>query len=139
MPEARLQGVLVQRMVPSGTELIVGAMRDRTFGVLVMFGLGGVLVEALHDVVFRVAPLRRAEALSMLRCIRGAKVLDGIRGAEPLDQAAIADVIRRVGQLAQDFPEIEELEINPLIAVGAGVVASDARVRIEIRNEARRP
>jgi len=138
-PEARIQGVLVQRMVQSGTELIVGAMRDRTFGVLVMFGLGGVLVEVLHDVVFRVAPLRSAEALSMLCCIRGAKVLDGIRGAEPLDRAAIADVIRRVGQLAQDFPEIEELEINPLIAVGAGVVASDARVRIEIRDGAQRP
>ena len=130
VPQARIEGVLVQRMVEPGCELIVGITRDRSFGALVMFGLGGVFVEVLRDVVFRVAPIKARDGYSMLESIRGARVLDGIRGAPALDRAAIVDALRRVAQLAHDFPEIEELDVNPLIAFPDGAVASDVRVRI---------
>lgn len=128
VPGARIAGVLVQRMAPPGRELIAGASREPDFGALVMFGLGGVFVEALRDVVFRVAPLDPRQADEMIDAIRGAAIVRGLRGESPLDRAAIADVLRRVAQLAHDFPEIRELDLNPLIAFAHGVVAADARV-----------
>jgi acetate---CoA ligase (ADP-forming) len=134
-PDARVQSVLIQRMLPpNGRELIVGTTRDRDFGALVMFGLGGIFVEALRDVVFRIAPLRCSDALDMLDGIRGARVLAGIRGGAPLDRASIADVLRRVSLLARDFPEIRELDVNPLMAYEDGVIACDARVRLDSAN-----
>ena len=138
-PGVHIDGVLVQRMTARGFELIAGMTRDPSFGPLVMFGLGGIFVEALRDVVFRIAPLSERDALTMLGSIRGANVLAGIRGMPPLDRPAIADVLRRIGQLAHDFPEIEELDVNPLVAHDAGVVASDARVRIARRSDIRSP
>jgi acyl-CoA synthetase (NDP forming) len=95
-----------------------------------MFGLGGVLVEALHDVVFRIAPVDDAEACSMLSSIRGAAMLGAFRGSPASDRNALASVIRRLGQLALDFPEILELDVNPLLARVQGATAIDARVRI---------
>ena len=127
---ARLSGVLVQRMVPHGRETIVGITRDPEFGPLLMFGLGGILVEALGDVVFRIPPVDDAQATDMLALIRGAKILDGVRGEKPVDRQALAAVLRRVGQLAVDFPAILELYVNPLLAFPDGAVAVDARVRI---------
>ncbi len=129
-PTARLDGVVLQRMVGGGRETIVGIARDPAFGAQLMFGLGGVFVEALQDVVFRIAPIDGTQAMDMLTGIRGAKVLDGVRGAPPVDKQAIADVLVRLGQLAMDHPEIAELDINPLLAFEHGVVAVDARVRI---------
>ena len=122
--------ILVQRMVTGGRETIVGVSRDPAFGPLVMFGLGGIYVEALKDVVFRVAPIQPLDARDMIRSIRGIAVLDGVRGAQPVDFAALVDVLLRVSQLAQDHPEIAELDVNPLLAFPSGVVAVDARVLV---------
>ena len=130
MPNALIAGVLVEEMVTGGCETIVGMTRDAAFGPLVMFGLGGVLVEALHDVVFRIAPIGDVDACAMLTSIRGAKLLDGIRGAPAADRRSITSVIQRVGQLAMDFPEIGELDVNPLLALPDRAVALDARVAI---------
>lgn len=129
-PGARIDGVLVQRMVRGGRETIAGVTRDRLFGPLVMFGLGGILVEALRDVVFRLAPLGARDAAEMVAGIRGAPILAGIRGEPPSDREALADAVRRAAQLAVDFPEIEEMDINPLLAFERGAVAVDARFRI---------
>jgi acyl-CoA synthetase (NDP forming) len=132
LPRARLAGLLVQRMVPGGRETIVGMSRDPAFGPLVMFGLGGIYVEALKDVVFRVAPLKPLDASEMVRAIRGVALLDGIRGAPPVAFEAIADVLMRVSQLAIDHPEIREVDINPLLAFPDGVRAVDARVLLSL-------
>ncbi|MCC7195970.1 MAG: acetate--CoA ligase family protein [Gemmatimonadaceae bacterium] len=129
-PGATITGVLVQRMVSGGRETIVGVIREHGFGPLLMFGLGGVFVEALGDVVFRLPPIDEPEARDMLRGIRGAKILDAIRGQPAADKAALTDVLRRIGQLAADFPEIAELDANPVLAQATGAVALDARVRI---------
>jgi acetyl coenzyme A synthetase (ADP forming)-like protein len=129
-PDARISGVLVQRMVKGGRELIVGSHRDAAVGPMVMFGLGGVLVEVLGDVVFRLAPITRREARDMLRAIRGVRLLDGVRGAPPADQRALEDVLLRVARLVARFPAIQELDLNPLLAFGEGAVAVDARVML---------
>ena len=125
---AQPEGVLVQEMVHGGRETIVGLSRDPGFGPLVMFGLGGVFVEALRDVVFRIAPIHALDAHDMLRGIRGAAMLEGFRGAPAADVGALADVLLRVSQLATDHPEIAELDVNPLLAFPNGVRAVDARV-----------
>ena len=127
-PDARVHGFLVQRMVTGGRETIAGLTRDPAFGPLVMFGLGGVYVEALGDVVFRVAPLGLLDAQDMIAGIRGTAVLRGVRGAPPVDTAALADVLLRLGRLGCDFPAVEELDVNPLLAFRDGAVAVDARV-----------
>jgi len=130
VPEAERWGAYVQKMAPPGHEVIVGASRDPRFGPLVMFGLGGVFVEALEDVSFRLAPLTRAEARAMMAETRGERLLRGVRGRPPADRDAIAEVLVRVSQLVTDFPDITELDINPLIAweEGHGTVAVDVRV-----------
>jgi acetyl coenzyme A synthetase (ADP forming)-like protein len=127
-PDAAVSGILVQQMVGGGRELIVGVVRDPSVGPLVMFGLGGVLVEALGDVVFRLAPIHRQDATDMIRGIRGVRLLDAIRGAPAADLGALEEVLLRVAQLATDFPAIRELDLNPLLAFGDGAVAVDARV-----------
>ncbi|HET9515011.1 MAG TPA: acetate--CoA ligase family protein [Gemmatimonadales bacterium] len=126
-PGAAVEGAVVQPMLKGGRELIVGMKRDAGFGPLVMFGLGGVLVEVLRDVTFRIAPFGRIDAHDMIRDIQGVRLLDGVRGAPPVNQTAIEDVLLRVAQLALDFPEIEELDVNPLLATESGVVAVDGR------------
>jgi len=100
------------------------------FGPLVMFGLGGILVEVLRDVSFRIAPFGRAEARRMMREIRGARLLDAVRGSPPADRTAVEDVLLRIAQLVTDFPEIAELDVNPLMAMPSGAVAADARVML---------
>ena len=130
MPDATVSGVVVQQMVLDGLETIAGATRDRVFGPLVMFGLGGIYVEALRDVVFRVAPIGPADAYDMLDGIRAAPILAGMRGRPGVSRDALVDVLRRVSQLAGDFDEIEEMDLNPLLAFENRVVAVDARVRL---------
>ncbi|MFF8532839.1 acetate--CoA ligase family protein [Streptomyces sp. SAS_267] len=125
---ARIDGVQVQELIPPGQEVIVGAVTDPTFGKVVAFGLGGVLVEVLGDVTFRLAPVDADEALSMLDSIRCAQVLHGVRGGPAVDRTALADQIRRVSELVTDFPEIAEVDLNPVIAGPRGAIAADIRV-----------
>ncbi|AJZ83297.1 MULTISPECIES: acetate--CoA ligase family protein [Streptomyces] len=130
-PKARIQGVQVQQMIPDGgQEVIVGAVTDPTFGKVVAFGLGGVLVEVLKDITFRLAPATEDEALSMLDGIRAAEVLRGVRGGPAVDRAALADLIVRVSRLVADFPEITEVDLNPVFATASGVLAADVRLLV---------
>ncbi|MBX6363794.1 MAG: acetate--CoA ligase family protein, partial [Gemmatimonadetes bacterium] len=135
VPGARIDGVLVQRMIRGGIETIAGINRERLFGPLLMFGLGGIYVEALRDVVFRVAPIGTLDADDMLAGIRAARILQGTRGRPPADRAALADALLRLSQLAVDIPEIQELDANPLLAFEHGIVAVDARVRVAREGE----
>lgn len=136
-PDARIDGVQVQQLVPPGQEVIVGAVTDPTFGKVVAFGLGGVLVEVLKDITFRLAPVSADETQSMLDSIGAAEILRGVRGAPPVDRWALAEQIRRVSQLVTDFPEIAEVDLNPVIAAPEGAVAAD--IRILLSTEVVRP
>ena len=127
-----IESVLVQPMAPKGKELIVGMSVDPGFGPLLMFGLGGVYVEALADVVFRVQPVSDIDAHDMVRSIRGIRLLQGVRGEAPSDLRAAEDVIQRVSQLVGDHPTILELDINPWIALAEGGVAIDGRIRVQL-------
>ncbi len=129
-PQAELRGVQVQQMVRGGQEVIVGMKRDPIFGPLVMFGLGGIYVEVLRDVSFRLAPLSRLDADEMIREVRSARLLEGLRGAPAADRPALLEAILRIGQLAADFPEILELDVNPLMVLPAGQGALAADVRL---------
>ena len=125
---ARITGVLVARQLRGGRETIIGMSRDPSFGPLVMFGLGGIFAEVLKDVVFRMAPLTAADARTMVSGIRGHAMLMGVRGQPPVNRLALQELIRRVSQLAVDFPEIAELDLNPVLAFEHSVVAADCRV-----------
>ncbi len=124
------EGVLVQRMVPGGRETIVGSTRDAKAGPLLMFGLGGIFVEVLKDVVFRVHPVSDVDAREMVRGIRGYQLLEGVRGETSVDLIALEEIIQRVSQLVGDHEEILEMDVNPLVAFPDRVVALDARFRI---------
>jgi acetyl coenzyme A synthetase (ADP forming)-like protein len=132
-PEARILGVMVQEMIPQGKEVILGITRDIQFGPMIMFGLGGIYVEVLKDVAFRIAPLSTEEADAMIRDIRSFPLLRGVRGEAPADIKGIRDALLRLSQLAIDFPEIIEADINPLLVCpeGQGAVAVDARITIQ--------
>ncbi|MCX2730324.1 acetate--CoA ligase family protein [Saccharopolyspora sp. NFXS83] len=135
---ATLTGVQVQQMITGGHEVIIGATTDPTFGKLVVFGLGGVLVEVLEDVTFRMAPVDAAEARGMLGDIKAAAVLRGARGTEPVDTEALAGVLHRLSELVTDFPEISEVDLNPVFAAPSGAIAADVRVLLD-PDGARRP
>ncbi len=131
-PNAAIHGIAIQEMVVGGKEVILGMTRDPQFGPLLMFGLGGIYVEVLKDVAFRVAPIGPDEANAMIREIRSFPLLGGVRGEKPSDLAAIVDALGRLSQLCLDFPEILELDINPLLVKpeGGGGVAIDARLAL---------
>src|SRR5438046_8349729 len=129
--KANLQGVQVQQMLAGGQEVIVGAVTDQSFGKLVAFGLGGVLVEVLKDITFRLAPATRDDALSMLDGVAAAEILKGVRGAQPVSREARADVIVNVSQLVSDFPEIAEMDLNPVFATPKGAIAEDVRIVVD--------
>jgi acetyltransferase len=133
MPDATIWGCQIQQMVKGGREVIIGVNRDPQFGPLIMFGLGGIYVEALKDVTFRVAPIDRRAATEMLGEIRAYKLLRGVRGEKPSDQAAVVDTLLRISQLVTDFPEIVELDINPLMVFeqGKGVLGIDMRLALK--------
>ena len=126
--KAKLLGVQVQQMLSGGQEVIVGAVTDPSFGKLVAFGLGGVLVEVLKDVTFRLAPASKADALSMLDGIAAAPILKGVRGAAAVNRDALAAIIQGVSQLVSDFPEIAEMDLNPVFATPKGAIAADVRI-----------
>ena len=126
--KAEILGVQIQQMLAGGHEVIIGAVTDPAFGKLVAFGMGGVLVEVLKDITFRLAPATTEDALSMLDGIQAAEILRGVRGSEPVDRAALASMIERVSALVGDFPEICELDLNPVFASDRGATAADVRV-----------
>jgi len=127
-PKAEILGVQVQKMLGGGQEVIIGAVTDPAFGKLVAFGLGGVLVEVLKDITFRLAPASSEDATSMLDGIAAAEILRGVRGAKPVNRAALANMIERVSALVADFPEISEMDLNPVFATEEGATAADVRI-----------
>ena len=132
--DAKIKGVLVQEMIKSAKETILGASQDPTFGPVIMFGLGGIYVEVLRDVVFRVAPIDSREATNMVESIKTIKLLKGVRGEKPSDLNAIADSLQRLSQLLVDFPEIKEFDINPLLVLEEGRGARVVDSRIILKN-----
>ena len=137
--DAQITGVQVQQMVTGGSEVIVGMIRDPAFGPVVMFGLGGVFVETLQDTTFRLAPTTPTEALRMLDDVRGAAILRGVRGLPAADREALAALIVNVSQLAADFPEISEIDLNPVMASANGAIAVDARFVVDLATHPQPP
>ncbi len=129
--DADVIGVQVQQMIKGGQEVIIGAVTDDTFGKLVAFGLGGVLVEVLKDITFRLAPVTREDAFSMLDGIQAAEMLKGVRGSDPVDRDALVSLIVGVGELVNDFPEISEMDLNPVFASKDGAIAADVRIVVD--------
>jgi 4-hydroxybutyryl-CoA synthetase (ADP-forming) len=130
--DAKIQGILVQEMVQSGKEIILGSKKDPLFGSLIMFGLGGIYVEVLKDVIFRLAPVGQEEATRMVESIKTVKLLKGVRGEKPSDLQSIIDNLQRLSQLVTEFPEIEEFDMNPLLVFeeGKGACAVDVRMTL---------
>ncbi|MDQ3717568.1 MAG: acetate--CoA ligase family protein [Thermoproteota archaeon] len=128
--DAKIKGVLVQEMVKSAKETILGASQDPTFGPVIMFGLGGIYVEVLKDVVFRIVPIDEQDAMNMVKSIKTIKLLEGVRGEKSSDLKSISDSLQRLSQLLVDFPEIKEFDINPLLVLeeGKGARVVDARI-----------
>jgi acetate---CoA ligase (ADP-forming) len=129
-PAARIDGVTVERFVRGGRETIIGVSQDPSFGPVIMFGLGGIYVEALKDVAFRIQPVSDVDAREMVREIRGIRLLEGMRGEAPADIAAIEETIQRVSQLVGEHPEIVEMDINPFVVLEQGGIVVDARIRV---------
>jgi succinyl-CoA synthetase beta subunit len=136
-PEARILGVQIQRMIPAGQEVIIGAVRDAQFGPLVMFGSGGIEVEGLKDVGFALAPLTSEEADHLLESTWAGRKLSGFRNLPPADRQAVLNTLFRLAQLASDYAQIAEVEINPLrvLSPNQGAYAIDVRIRT-IKNQA---
>jgi len=128
VPDADIEGVTVQEQAPPGLEVIVGMATDPQFGPVLMFGLGGVWVEVLKDVSFKIAPLTPADARSAVTEIRAAKLLEGFRGSPPVDIAALEDILLRVSDFVVATPQVREMDLNPIFAYPDGAVAVDARV-----------
>src|SRR4029453_11061650 len=133
--DAKIDGVQVQQMLKGGQEVIVGAVTDGSFGKLVAFGLGGVLVEVLKDITFRLAPATKADALSMLDGIQAAEMLKGVRGGDAVNRDALASLIVGVSELVSDFPEISEMDLNPVFATKEGAVAADVRIVVDFNQK----
>ena len=130
-PKAEIDGIYVQKMAPPGREVIIGAVKDKQFGQVVMFGLGGVLVEVLKDVVFRVAPINKDEAKQMINEIKGLPILKGVRGEKPIDFDGLSKTIASISKLVVDFPQIAQLDINPIRVYPDKLYAVDARIILE--------
>jgi acyl-CoA synthetase (NDP forming) len=127
-PKAEVLGVLIEKMMPSSTEVIVGGIRDSQFGPSVMFGMGGIFAEVYQDVAFRVAPVDKIDALNLIHEIRGSKILEGIRGQPPADIDALVDVLTNVSSLMSQHSAISQLDLNPVIAYPDRVCAVDTRI-----------
>jgi acyl-CoA synthetase (NDP forming) len=133
IPEAKINGVSVQEMIEAKKETIIGISKDSQFGTIIMFGLGGIYVEILKDVSFRIAPITITDAKEMIEEIKTIQLLKGVRGEEPSDIESIVDVLLKISQLVTDFPDIIEMDINPLFVKeeGKGSIAGDVRIRIQ--------
>jgi len=130
-PKAKIDGVTVQDMARGGTEVIIGMTKDAQFGPVLMFGLGGVWVEVLKDVSFRIVPLSRRDAGEMIKEIKGYPLLQGYRGAEPANMGVLEELLLKVSDFMEKTPEIKEMDLNPIFAYKDGAVAVDARVVLE--------
>ena len=128
VPDAGIEGVVLQKMAEPGLEVIVGAKLDPQFGHVIMFGLGGIFVEICRDVSFRVTPVDREMARQMILEIKGSSILGGARGGTPVDMEAIIDVIIGLSRMLEKYPDIVELDINPLVVYPSGAYAVDARI-----------
>ena len=130
-PNAQIQGVSVQRMAPPAVEVIIGMSKDPQFGPVLMFGLGGVFVEILKDVSFRIVPVTRRDAREMIKEIKGYPILEGYRGQKPASIEALEDMILKVSDFVEQNPQIKELDLNPVFAYPDKAVAVDARIVLE--------
>ena len=130
-PDAVIHGVGVQKMARPGTEVIVGSSKDPQFGPVIMFGLGGIFVELLKDVSFRIIPLERKDALEMIKEIKGYPLLQGYRGKDPANISALVEIILKISKLIQENPNIKELELNPILVYRDRAVGVDARIILE--------
>jgi acyl-CoA synthetase (NDP forming) len=130
-PDAKISGILVQEMAPSSTEIIIGSIKDPQFGPTIMFGLGGIFVELLKDVTFKVAPITAQEAAEMVVEVRAYPLLNGYRNTPAADVKAIVDLLLCVSKLVVDHPEIKELDLNPIMAYAQGTKTVDARIILE--------
>ena len=128
VPEAVITGILVQEMAPSGTEVIVGSTKDPTFGNTLMFGLGGIFVEVLKDVSFRIVPIQKVDAAEMIKEIRAYKILEGVRGMPPADQEMLVKILMATSKMLEECPEVNELDMNPILVYEKGARVVDARV-----------
>jgi len=128
VPTARIEGVSVQRMAEPGIEVIMGMTKDSSFGPVIMFGLGGVFVEVLKDVAFRIVPIEKSDAEDMINEIKGKKLLEGYRGQEPADVACLQQMLLKLSDFVNGTPEIEEIDMNPVFAYRDGAVVVDARI-----------
>ena len=133
-PGAAVEGLAVQSMAEPGAEVILGITTDQQFGSVLMFGLGGVFVEALKDVAFRVVPLEARDAAEMIREIQGFPVLEGFRGSPPRDLAALEGMLMQLSKFAESHPEVQELDLNPVFAHEQGAVAVDARIVLKAQD-----
>lgn len=127
-PDATIDGVVLEEQVSGGTEVIIGTVNDPTFGPVLMFGLGGVFVEVLRDVSFRLIPLSQKDAETIITDIKAKKILEGVRGNPPVDKAALVDIILKVSKLVEDNPQIAEIDLNPTLALASGAKAVDGRI-----------
>ncbi len=130
-PDAHVEGVSVQKMARPGVEVIIGMSKDPQFGPVLMFGLGGIFVEILKDVSFRIVPLTKRDARDMIREIKGYPVLEGYRGQEPANVPVLEDILLKVSDFAEKTPQIKEMDLNPIFAYSQGAVAVDARIILE--------
>jgi len=130
-PKGLIHGVSVQKMVRPGTEVIVGISRDPQFGPVIMFGLGGIFVEVLKDVSFRIIPVDRRDAQEMIKEIKGYPLLEGYRGKEPANIPALVEIILKISKLIEENPQIRELDLNPIFAYRDRAIAVDARIILE--------
>jgi len=134
-PTAKILGVMVEKMLPPSTELIVGAMRDKQFGPTVMFGIGGIFTEIYNDVAFRVAPIDWVDAYNLMHSLKGSGILEGARGKPPADQNAIINLLLDVSRLITEHDSIDQLDLNPVLAYPDRVCAVDARVILKQKTE----
>ncbi len=126
--EAKISGAIVYTIVPQGTEIIIGMMKDPHFGPVIMFGLGGIFVEVLKDISFRILPIEERDAREMIAEIKGYEILKGIRGESPRDIQAIEEVLMKVSKLTMENPEINEIDLNPIFVFEKGLQVVDARM-----------
>jgi acetyl-CoA synthetase (ADP-forming) len=131
VPDAQITGILVQEMAPKSTEIIIGSTRDQTFGKTIMFGLGGIFVEILKDVSFRLVPITKNDAEEMIREIKAYKILEGARGMPKADQKTLVEILLKTSDMLMESPEIKELDLNPILVYENGAKIVDARVILE--------
>lgn len=127
-PEARIDGVLVSKMARPGVELLMGVNRDKTFGHVILFGMGGILTELLEDVSIRISPIDKAEAIEMINEIRGRKLLEGFRGGEKVNKEVLAETLVSLGRMVEENKEISSIDLNPVMGYADGAIAVDVKI-----------